>query len=171
MNAPATPVDEERTSQLALAVVRVIRRHLAEDPPRRDLAYEALNALAINVALMLGGTEFDRAAFAFFDDATIGQCREIARERGLAPGRIECAERERAIAAALREALLHRGPSSLIGAELTLTFADDAHALDAMQQLNRLVMTDEAAELFARGTVGGIIIPGRRAPSLDEQDG
>jgi hypothetical protein len=76
---PIEPLpDEERVKELAKAIMLPIRDNYRRGPIHRDRVYEALNALAFAVALVLEGTN-DPLAKEFFDAALLGNQKPMAR--------------------------------------------------------------------------------------------
>ncbi len=63
-------VDRERTELLATQIGRLIRQHYLDGAePSRDKVLIALNALAANVNMVLGGAMYAPEAIKFFEDA------------------------------------------------------------------------------------------------------
>lgn len=72
-------LDHERVKELILATGQPIAAHLRQAPHDRIQIYEVLNALAIQVALVLAGTGPDDAAVHFFMQTLQDQVNLAAR--------------------------------------------------------------------------------------------
>jgi len=75
----ATPsiVDERVVEDLAIEIMRVVRRHYLETDLEGPAIFENLNALAIVVATIFCGTDFAADIEKFFSDALAMQCLEL----------------------------------------------------------------------------------------------
>jgi hypothetical protein len=62
-------IDAELVENLALEHLRIIRKHYLERGLEGPAVYENLNALALAVAMIFAGTDFDDAVARFFSDA------------------------------------------------------------------------------------------------------
>ena len=60
---PRIDLDQEKVSQLACAIGDAIKAHLAQQPHSRVQVLEALNALALHVALVVQGSEPETLQF------------------------------------------------------------------------------------------------------------
>lgn len=72
MSAAALQVEQKPVTRLSMAIARCVRDFYLErmgrrGDPDRTIAHEVLNALAINVAVVLAGTGDDPQARAFFE--------------------------------------------------------------------------------------------------------
>lgn len=74
----AAPLDEARIVPLASAIMRLVRDHMAVETLSHPVTLEALNALAVNVGILLAGTGNDARAREFFDSAVAHQLQDMA---------------------------------------------------------------------------------------------
>jgi hypothetical protein len=77
MNAPAPVLDGPATEGLCFAIARCVRDHYGVGRrPDSTRVFEVLNALAVNVAVVIDGTGGDPAALEFFRRALADNRRE-----------------------------------------------------------------------------------------------
>lgn len=74
------PVDRARVEALSERLLAAVRIELAWQPPSRDNAFVALNALAISTAIILAGVEGSLEAQRFFHNALVDNVADLRHQ-------------------------------------------------------------------------------------------
>lgn len=80
MNDIEPDLDVARVEALALSILKVIRANYIGMSASRVRLYESLNALAINVSIILSGAGYDPEAILFFHQALQSNLEDMKDE-------------------------------------------------------------------------------------------